>query len=228
MTSDGASDTRPRAYRQARYSLLPNATEIVLVRHGETVPAVDGEPFQLVDGHGDPGLGPEGQLQAEQVADRLADDGPFAALYVTTLRRTVETAAPLAPRLGLEPVVLPELREVLLGEWEGGEFRKHMAEGHPIALEMMRQQRWDLIPGGESNEALEARLKVGIDRIAAAHVGQRVVAFSHGGAIGTILAMACGSHPWAFVGGDNGNISRLVVMEGRWSVRGFNDVSHMR
>ena len=89
MTSDGASDTRPRAYRQARYSLLPNATEILLVRHGETVPAVDGEPFQLVDGHGDPGLGPEGQLQAEQVADRSASGR--AANSASTWQRAIQS-----------------------------------------------------------------------------------------------------------------------------------------
>ena len=38
---------------------------------------------------------------------------------MTTLRRTHETAAPLAARLGLTPIVEPDLREVHLGEWEG-------------------------------------------------------------------------------------------------------------
>ena len=37
---------------------------------------------------------------------------PLSRLFVTPLRRTQETAAPLAARLGLEPVVIPELREV--------------------------------------------------------------------------------------------------------------------
>ena len=88
-------------------------------------------------------------MQAEQVGERLARH-PIDAIYVTTLRRTQQTAAPLAARLGIEPVVEPDLREVHLGEWEGELYRKHLAEGHPIALEMLRQQRWDVIPGAEA------------------------------------------------------------------------------
>ncbi|HET9091020.1 MAG TPA: histidine phosphatase family protein [Acidimicrobiales bacterium] len=216
----------PRQYRQLRFSLPANATEVVLVRHGETVPAVDGTLFDLVDGHGDPELGPEGHLQAEKVAARLAGEEPDA-IYVTNLRRTAETAAPLAARLGLEPRVEADLREVLLGEWEGGAYRRHLVDGHPLALELIEKERWDVIPGAESNEAFQERLRRGISRIAAAHVGRRVVAVSHGGAIGMILSMATGSRPFAFVGADNGSISRLIVSGGNWSVRGFNEVSHL-
>ncbi len=221
------TDVETQAYRQYRFKLPPDATEILLVRHGETIPFAD-VPFPLVDGQGDPELAPEGRAQAERLADRLEDDGPFDAIYVTTLRRTLKTAMPLAERLGLEPIVEPELREVMLGEWEGGAFRKHTAEGNPMALEMYRQERWDVIPGAESSEAFRARLRVGIERIAAAHVGSRVVAVSHGGAIGTILAMATSSRPFAFVGGDNAGISILVVIKDQWMVRGFNEVSHLR
>ena len=216
----------PRQYRQLRFSLPANATEVVLVRHGETVPAVDGQPFELVDGHGDPGLGPEGRLQAERLAARLAGERP-EAIYVTNLRRTAETAGPLAARLGLELRVEADLREVLLGEWEGGAYRRHLVEGHPLSLELIERERWDVIPGAESNEAFQARLRLGISRIAAAHVGRRVVAVSHGGAIGMILSMATGSRPFAFVGADNASISRLIVSGGSWSVRGFNEVSHL-
>lgn len=214
-------------YRQLRYTPPADATEIILVRHGETVPADPDAPFALVDGHGDPELAPEGRDQAERIAARLGDDRQITAIYVTTLRRTHETAAPLAARLGLEPVVEPDLREVFLGEWEGGLYRRHVAEGHPIALEVYREQRWDKIPGAESNEALAARLRAGIERIARAHPGERVVAVSHGGAIGMLLAIASGSQPFAFVGSDNGAISRLVVRSDRWLVRGYNEVSHL-
>ncbi|MHB8457647.1 MAG: histidine phosphatase family protein, partial [Acidimicrobiales bacterium] len=99
--------------------------------------------------------------------------------------------------------------------------------GHPLALELMRRERWDVIPGAESNEEFQARLKTGIERIARDHLGRQVVAVSHGGAIGMILSMASGSRPFAFVGGDNGSISRIVVARDHWMVRGFNDVSHL-
>ena len=118
----------PETYHQRQFALPPGATEVILVRHGASAPAVPGRPFPLLDGHGDPPLAPEGEAQAEQVAERLAGEG-LSALYVTTLSRTHRTAAPLAARTGLEPVVVPDLREVSLGEWEGGEFRIRMAAG---------------------------------------------------------------------------------------------------
>jgi probable phosphoglycerate mutase len=213
-------------YRQARYAPPPGATELILVRHGESAPARPGEPFALVDGHGDPELAPDGRIQAERVADRLADER-IDAIYVTTLRRTAETAEPLAKRLGLTPEVIGDLREVFLGEWEGGLFRQRVAENHPIALRMREEQRWDVIPGAESMVDLGARVRRGVTRIAAAHPDQRVAVFTHGGVIGQILADATGSRPFAFTGADNGSVSRLVVAGDQWIVRGYNDTGHL-
>ncbi len=51
-------------YPQRRFSLPPDATEIVLLRHGASAHAVEGEPFPLVGGQGDPPLAPEGEAQA--------------------------------------------------------------------------------------------------------------------------------------------------------------------
>src|SRR4051794_15622977 len=134
----------PETYHQHRFSLPPGATEVILVRHGASAPAVAGEPFPLLDGHGDPPLAPEGEAQSLAVAGRLAREG-LAGLYVTPLRRTAETAVPLARRTGLEPQVVADLREVSLGEWEGGEFRIRVAERDPVALHAITEERWDVI-----------------------------------------------------------------------------------
>src|SRR5688500_10576509 len=109
----------PIEHRQHRYRVPPGATEVLLVRHGESAPADPDKPFPLVDGHGDPPLDPVGEEEAERLANRLAGER-IDAIYVTSLCRTAQTAAPLAKRLGIEPRVEPDLREVFLGEWEGG------------------------------------------------------------------------------------------------------------
>src|SRR5947209_24327 len=163
----------PRVFRQSRYRPPPGAAQLIVVRHGESEPLVEGNPFPLVDGHGDPALAPEGRVQAEQVGEHLADE-PIEAIYVTTLRRTHETAAPLAARLGLTPIVVPELREVHLGDWEGELFRQKVADGDPVVLQMASEERWDVIPGAESAATLAHRVKVGIGRIAEAHPDQVV------------------------------------------------------
>ena len=148
-------------YHQRQFALPEGATEVVLVRHGASAPAVPGEPFPLLDGHGDPPLSPAGEAQALAVAEQLAAEG-LSGLFVTTLRRTHETAAPLAERTGLTPLVVPELREVSLGEWEGGEFRIRMAEGDPVALQAVEEERWEVIPGAETMEALAERVRAGL------------------------------------------------------------------
>jgi hypothetical protein len=111
-----------QTYPQRRFALPPDAVEIVLIRHGASAHAVPGEPFDLIDGHADPALAPEGHEQAARVADRLGGE-QIRALFDTPLRRTAQTAAPLAERLALQPQVIADLREVNLGDWEGGELR---------------------------------------------------------------------------------------------------------
>ncbi|HWM05311.1 MAG TPA: histidine phosphatase family protein [Actinophytocola sp.] len=216
----------PTAYRQFRFTLPPGGTDLLLVRHGESAPARADQPFPLVDGHGDPPLAPDGEREAELVGDRLAIE-PIDAIYVSGLRRTVQTGAPLAKRLDLAPNVEPGLREVRLGEWEGGLFRIKVAKGDDLAVRMFTTQRWDVIPGAESTEDLAARVRAAIERITAAHPDQRVAVFTHGGVIGQIVSMATGAAPFAFIDADNASITQLVVVGDRWIVRRFNDTAHL-
>jgi 2,3-bisphosphoglycerate-dependent phosphoglycerate mutase len=218
----------PREFRQGRFTRVPGACEILLVRHGESEAHVEGRMLPMLDGQGDPALHPEGVLQAERTAERLVGNGePISAIYVTTLQRTHQTAAPLAARLGLTPTVEPDLREVFLGEWEGGVFREHLANSHPIGLRVMAEGRWDLIPGAEPGLEFAERVRRGIASIANRHPDETVVAVVHGGVIGQVLSIATGAEGFAFIGADNASITHLVVFADRWIVRCFNDTSHL-
>jgi 2,3-bisphosphoglycerate-dependent phosphoglycerate mutase len=179
-------------------------------------------------GRGDPPLSERGAEQAEAVAARLADEA-LAALFVTPLQRTAQTAEPLARRTGLTPEPVEELCEVCLGEWEGGEFRIRMANGDPLAMRLAAEERWDLIPGAESGEELASRVRAGIATIVErTGPGRVAAAVVHGGVIGEACRQATGSRPFAFIHSDNGSITRLVVLgDGRWLVRTFNDVAHL-
>jgi probable phosphoglycerate mutase len=225
-TPDQAAEIDEVEYRQHRFTPPPGATEIFLVRHGESAAARTSQPFSFIDGQADPDLAPEGRDHAERVGRRLADER-IDALYVTTLRRTVQTAAPLAAELGLTPAVEADLREVHLGDWEGGLFRKLTAENHPIAQRMWAEQRWDVIPGAESGHVFANRIAKAMGRITAAHPDQRVAVFTHGGVIGQVFAHATGSQAFAMLGADNGSISHIVVTGDTWIVRRFNDTAHL-
>jgi probable phosphoglycerate mutase len=216
------------SFEQHPYALPPGATEVVLIRHGASEAAVEGVRFPLVDGHSDPPLSEVGHVQARAVAERLSAE-PLRGLFVSTLRRTQETAGPLAAATGLRPTVLPELAEVFLGEFEGGEYRVRAAKGDPIIKRVFAEQRWDAIPGAESLEDLGRRVRSAVDRIVAeTGPDATAVAFAHGAVIGELCRQATDSRPFGFVHSDNGSISRLVVQaDGGWLLRSFNDITHL-
>ena len=223
MSSD---ETPEEGIRQHRFTAPAGATTVLVVRHGESAAERPDQPFALRDGHGDPELHPVGRQQAELLADRLEHE-PISAIYVTTLRRTHETAAPLARRLGITPIEEPDLREVFLGEWEGGRFRARALANDPIFQEIFREERWDVIPGAEPLADFDERVWRGFQRIVAAHPNQTVMAVAHGGVIGHLLHRVTESRRFAFSVADNASISEVVAGPDRVVLRRYNDVSHL-
>lgn len=215
-----------KEYRQHKFSTPPGATEIYLVRHGESRAAVPGKPFPMIDGQGDPELSELGRAQAQRVAQRFQDK-EIDAIYATSLQRTVETAQPLCDALGKSAQIEADLREVHLGDWEGGLFRVKVHENDPAYLEMQAKQRWDMIPGAESQEKLQERVSRGLQKIIESHKDQLVLAVLHGGVIGHILASITGSQAFAFNGCDNASFSHIVAVDGKIILRGFNDATHL-
>jgi probable phosphoglycerate mutase len=216
------------SYPQGPFVPPPDATELILVRHGASWAAVPGEPFELIEGQSNPPLSAEGEAQARAVAERLAREA-VSALYISTLDRTAQTAAPLTALTGLEPVVEPDLREVHVGELEGGRFRIAFAERDPVVVRLLAEQRWEAIPGAESSAALAARVRGAAERIAAAvGPGAAAVVITHGGVIAELCRQATGSEPFAFLHVDNASITRLVVQaDGNWLLRSYNDTTHL-
>jgi broad specificity phosphatase PhoE len=69
---------------------------IFLVRHAE----------KAASGGNDPDLSDAGRARAESLPTTLKDSG-IAAIFVTELKRTQQTAAPLAKMLHVEPAIVP-------------------------------------------------------------------------------------------------------------------------
>jgi 2,3-bisphosphoglycerate-dependent phosphoglycerate mutase len=217
------------SFHQTPYELPPGATEIILVRHGASSPPIEGIPNPLVGGHSNPALAEAGKAQAEVVAEGLKDE-PISAIFVSTLRRTAETAAPLAAATGLDPIPISDLREVFLGDFEGGEYRIRVARGDPIAKKVFENEAWSEIPNAETFEEFGPRITVGVEEIVRrTGPDKAAVAVLHGAVIGQLCRQATDSRAFAFVHSDNGSVSRLVINpDGRWLLRSFNDISHFR
>jgi broad specificity phosphatase PhoE len=142
-------------------------TTILLARHGETDWNREGR-FQ---GWADPPLNDAGRAQARELADRLRDS-PFDAVYSSDLRRAHETADIVAAPHDVPVVTDPGLREIDVGSWSG----------------LTRGEIEERFPGtdhhdGESREDHLARVLAAVERIARAHVGERILIVSHGGSL---------------------------------------------
>lgn len=231
MTDPG--DTRqlsapPRMFQEG-FRLPEGAAELVVVRHAAPEPEVEGRPFPLLYGrHGNPPLSERGWRQANAVARRLAFED-FSGIYVTPLRRTQETAEPVAAMLGLRPVVVEELRETGLGELEAGEFDRRAQLGDPLVGRIFAAQRWDVIPGAEDSAEFAERVRRGLEFLGSNMVsGRSALAYLHGGVLAEICRQVTGSQPFAFLFAENASITRLVKLsDGRWRLRSFNDVAHL-
>lgn len=218
----GEGGDKPASYRQIRFERPEGSSEIFLIRHAESAAANPAEPFPLLDGRGDPELSEEGRAQAETLASALAGLA-FDAIYVSDLKRTAQTAEPLARGRGLTLRVEADLTEVHMGEWEGGLYRQKIALKDPLVAKLFAEGRWDVIPGGESNESLLERTTEAVARIARAHPNGRVAVFSHAVAISAILSHVTKSSIFAFIAADNASISRVVVGSQTWAIRSFNE-----
>ena len=212
---------------QQPFSLPAGATEVVLVRHGSSLRPAAKAPVELIDGRSDPPLSDSGRRQAQAVAERLGRSR-IDALFVTSLRRTQQTADPLARRLGLEPIVVPELREVFLGTWEG-QLSTRAASEVELSQRVFELGRWDVIPGAEAMEPFTERVRDGLKQLVDT-VGPdaSAVAVIHGGVIAEACRLATGSHAFAFLYAENGSLTRVMrLVTGRWALVSFNDTAHL-
>lgn len=160
-------------------------TTIFLARHGES----DWNVAKRFQGHSDRPLTERGRQQAQALADLVASE-EIDAVYTSPLSRARETAEIVTARTGLEPVALPELREVDTGSWSGLS-RADVEARFPEGFTRWRSggSGWE---DGESYEEMAERVIGALRTIAEDHPDGRVLIISHGGPIRAIHAAAEG------------------------------------
>ena len=152
---------------------------LLLARHGESLWNAE-RRFQ---GRTDVGLSARGRAQAEALGVALRRFN-LAAAYVSPFCRARETAEVALVGSGVPLTALEDLRELSLGDWEGCTVDEVRArEGDPYRAWLLAPHDCPP-PGGEPLEAVSARVRAAIDRIAAAHPdGDDVLVVAHGGVI---------------------------------------------
>ena len=122
--SENRDDSQPRRLELGR-SRLPS-TYVLLIRHARQDLVTPGFG-------GDPPLAPDGREQADLLAGRL-EAMTLAAVYASTLRRAIDTAAPVAAAHDVPVQQCAALDEADIGDWADGEFRRRAASGDPAGL----------------------------------------------------------------------------------------------
>jgi broad specificity phosphatase PhoE len=161
------------------------ATTLVLVRHAQARSRSDPRLGRATR------LSPLGQRQVAALAERLAQEGPFAALYASPLPRAAQTAALLCERLGLTPCFDPRLVEFELG-------------ARPVEAIRERPDLRIWLPhhvgaDGETLHDFSARVAAFCEETVVHHAGARVAVVCHAGTIDAALRWALGlppASPW--------------------------------
>jgi probable phosphoglycerate mutase len=125
-------------------------------------------------------LSRQGRIEAAALADRLAD-ARIVAIYSSPLERALETASPLAERLGLRIEIRPALGEVRFGDWTG----RTMAEldADPAWQRFNNYRSGTRAPNGEWMLEAQARMTGELERIRRDHPNNAVAVVSHGDVI---------------------------------------------
>ena len=156
--------------------------ELLLIRHALPVRR------EVVKGPADPELSVEGFAQAERLAQYLASES-IAAIYVSPLKRALQTAAPLARRLGVTPVVVDDVAE----------FDRTSNEYIPMEeLQATNDPRWQKLVDGvwdstdETQEQFKDRVVGAFEKIIEQNSSTSVAVVCHGGVINLYLAYILG------------------------------------
>ncbi|MEO3870582.1 histidine phosphatase family protein [Nonomuraea sp. B12E4] len=162
-------------------------TDLVLVRHGETVWHAENRYAGLSDID----LTPRGLDQAAELAGWAAGAG-LAGVWASTLSRARVTAAASAEQAGLPLRVDARLRELDFGEGDGLTSAE-MAERFPQARAAFEADpARHPLPGGEDPHAAADRFIAALRDITAAHPGGRVLVVAHTTAIRLALCRLIG------------------------------------
>lgn len=203
-------------------------TRLYLIRHGQS----DGNAEGRFGGHSPTPLSRLGEKQARMTAKALEQER-IDVIYSSDLLRAVQTAEPLADRLGIEINKTKAFRERNVGVLEGLTFEESKQQYPKDYYALINRNINHVITGGESYRHLLSRGTRALREIFSAHRGRSVAIYSHTGAICYLTLHLIGAihrgtvqTPWLVT--SNCGINRFEI-RGRRNTRlvALNDTRHL-
>ena len=202
-------------------------TTLYFVRHGET----EYNRQRIMQGRRiNSSLNETGRRQAEALARRFSDVR-LDAIYTSSLKRTIETAAPVsAQHRNAEVRSLADLDEMSWGVHEGTPWSDPLEE----MLEDMHA-RWDRgefdfrVEEGESILDVQSRGISAIGQIVEEHPGQQVLVVTHGRFLRVLLStiLELGLERMDEVAHANTGVNIVTYRDGEYSSSLLNCTAHL-
>lgn len=199
-------------------------TELILIRHGETLWNQEGR----MQGQRDSPLTELGERQARQLGLRLRDVS-FDALYSSDLGRAYRTALTVSEATGHAVSVDIRLRERNFGIFEGltnADIKARYPDDH---VRFASRDPHYVMPGGESALGFQQRCVRCLAEIAEKHRGASAVVVTHGLVLDSLYRTALGmpiEQPRGFPL-LNCSLNTFRYDDGRWHAVAVCDVAHL-
>ncbi|MGN8224783.1 histidine phosphatase family protein [Gracilimonas sp. BCB1] len=199
--------------------------QLFIIRHGET----DNNKQHIIQGRSlDASINELGRLQAEAICEALE---PYEVdkIVASGLRRTHETAQPLASQRKLDIHKYPELDEINFGVLEGKiftEIKDEVMEVH----EKWKSGNVDYAPeNGESPRQTYARANTKVEEVLESSAEESIVFMIHGRLTRILLSewLGHGLKNMHKIEHQNGAINHLTWHDGKFKAVELNKTDHL-
>ncbi|MCM1984869.1 histidine phosphatase family protein [Lyngbya confervoides] len=160
---------------------------LYFLRHGETTHSQD----DAFCGTTDPALTERGEKMAEAFANAYQGMN-WAAIYVSPLLRTRQTAQPICKATGLEPQLREGIQEMNFGLWEGQNRDRVQRDYLQEYVCWLTEPAWNAPPEGETAVQVASRASLVIAEIEDRHESGNVLLISHKSTIRILLCSLLG------------------------------------
>lgn len=160
-------------------------TRFWLIRHGEPAAEIRRRCYGSLD----VGLSETGRTQMAEAAECLKEE-PLSVIYTSPRSRAIEGARILAAGHSCLVDVMPDLREIDFGDFEGLAYDEIAARHPHLYRQWMEAPTEVKFPNGESFSEMRARVLRAFESIQREREERTVAIVSHGGVNRIILAWA--------------------------------------
>jgi len=196
-----------------------------LIRHGETK---WNSLRRIQGGSSDTPLSATGRAQVNKLGKALKSED-ISAIYSSPLTRALDTANAIAKYHSLPVIVMPQLRELEVGELEGLSVENLTNDFSHFLVHWNKGEGSEKLPGGESLADLQERSWAVVQHIANENKGT-VVVVCHYFVIITIICSVLGLPPSGIkrfrVG--VGSITILDFTNGIPRLKSLGDICHLK